>query len=60
MTRLIALLAMMAVVLVVSARVYRDHPVLGLVVLAVGMIVFVLPPYYQLTGVTRAEKTKDS
>ncbi|MEV6033608.1 hypothetical protein AB0L65_20805 [Nonomuraea sp. NPDC052116] len=53
MTRLIALLAMVAVTLVVSARIYQDHGVVpGLIVLAIGLIIFVLPPYYRLMGLT--------
>jgi hypothetical protein len=57
MTRLLGLFSMVAVILAVSARVYQEHQVLGLLIFAIGMILVVLP-YYRLMGVTRDDDKK--
>ncbi|MEU6783427.1 hypothetical protein ABZ912_29890 [Nonomuraea angiospora] len=58
MTRLFGLFGMVAVILAVSARVYQEHQVLGLLIFAIGMLLFVLPPYYRLMGITRDDDEK--
>lgn len=59
MTRLFTLFGMVVVILLVSARVYQDHQGLGLIIFALGTLLFVLPPYFRLMGVTRDDETKD-
>ncbi|MFC7582475.1 hypothetical protein ACFQYP_00695 [Nonomuraea antimicrobica] len=56
MTRLLALLAVLAVVVAASLRIYLDHKPVGVIVFIVGMILFVLIPYYRLMGVTRDDE----
>ncbi|MEQ4717875.1 hypothetical protein [Nonomuraea sp. B19D2] len=59
MTRLFALLAVLAVIVASSWRIYLGHKPVGVIVFIVGMILFVLVPYYRLMGVTRDDEPKD-
>ncbi|MGR6915385.1 hypothetical protein ACU635_14165 [[Actinomadura] parvosata] len=58
MTRLLAFLAVLAVVIAASWRIYLDHKPLGVIVFTFGMILFVLIPYYRLMGITHDDEPK--